>query len=254
MRESDFDEFAGMLDAVCSLLSKGAYSPNPGNTALFFRALADRSIDEVRAGFDAHVKDQKAGRFVPSPADIIGQIDAAERRDGRPGADEAWAAALLCRDEAETVVWTNEMSEAWQIAKTVAQAGDEIGARLAFREAYQRLVAEARAVKRKPVWLASIGHDVQRRDLAIATAVESGRLPASERASLPAPGAPALLDLAEREGAPEHVRKALRELSERLRARPAGQNEAELERQRTLELKAAAKEKAEQYMSQRGSP
>jgi hypothetical protein len=139
MRESDFDEFAGMLDAVCSLLSKGAYSPNPGNTALFFRALADRSIDEVRAGFDAHVKDQKAGRFVPSPADIIGQIDAAERRDGRPGADEAWAAALLCRDEAETVVWTNEMSEAWQIAKTVAQA-ESLSAQAGLQQATMPLL------------------------------------------------------------------------------------------------------------------
>ena len=69
--------------------------------------------------------------------------------DGRPGADEAWAIALEALDEACSVVWCGEIQQAFAIARPVLVAGDKIGARMAFRNAYDRLVRDAR-VQRKP--------------------------------------------------------------------------------------------------------
>src|SRR4051812_28762863 len=73
MREADFDEFSAMLEDVVGLYPKGAVTG--GQKAMFFRALAAHPIAEVRAGFDAHVKDPQRGRFVPLPADILAQIE-----------------------------------------------------------------------------------------------------------------------------------------------------------------------------------
>lgn len=188
MREADFDQFGSLLDAVCSLLSRGNYVPSATNTALWFRALQSHPIEAVRAAFDAHVKDPQRGRFVPTPADVIAQLDGLAADDSRPGAEEAWAIVQAGADEGATLVWTDEMGQAWGIAKPVLDGGDEVGARMAFREAYNRLVAEARKASRPAAWRATLGHDQQRREAAIRDAVLAGRLVADEVLHLlPAP-------------------------------------------------------------------
>lgn len=177
MRETDYREFSLMLDSVCSLLSKGAYAPNGTNTALWFRSLAAHDLAAVRAGFDAHVRDPQRGRFVPNPADILAQIVGDLDDDGRPGPEEAWALAQKAADEAATVVWTPEIAQAWGIARSVQNLGDDVGARMAFKEAYVRIVSEARS-KREPLrWEASLGHDAAQRDEALQRAQSAGLLP-----------------------------------------------------------------------------
>lgn len=188
MRREDTAEFQGILDTVCSLLSRGTYVPSTANTTLWFRALADHPIDAVRAAFDAHVKDPQRGRFVPTPADVIAQLEGMAAADGRPGAEEAWAIVQAGADEAATLVWTAEIAEAWGIAKAVLDGGDEVGARMAFREAYNRLVAEARKAGRPVAWAVTLGHDQRRREVAVREAVLAGRLAADEvQHLLPAP-------------------------------------------------------------------
>lgn len=212
MREPEFDDFCELMDAVCSLLSRGAYKPSAANSALWFRALQAHPLDVVRSAFDAHVKDPQRGRFVPTPADIIAQIEGLAENDGRPGAEEAWAMSIAARDEAETLVWTQEMATAWGIAKPVMDAGDEVGARMAFKEAYARLVDEARRQRMPAFWSVSQGFDAERRAPAISAAVAAGRLPESELLGLPAPrDAVPLLEVATSH-APEHIRQRLREL------------------------------------------
>jgi hypothetical protein len=179
MVEADFTEFRELLDAVCSLLSRGAYVPNATNTALFFRALQEHPIGAVRAAFEAHVKDPQRGRFVPTPADLIAQLQGTAENDGRPGADEAWAGALGAADEDATIVWTDEMAQAWFAAKPVFELGDKVGARMAFRDAYERIVAEARKARQPVRWQTSLGHDKRQRAAAIREAVDMGRLPSS---------------------------------------------------------------------------
>lgn len=103
-------------------------------------------------------------------------LERVEEEDGRPGSDEAWAIALASLDEAETVVWTDEMAQAFEIARPVLEARDKVGARVAFRDAYERLVRDARGAGITSRWIVSLGHDELRRAAALQGAVTAGRL------------------------------------------------------------------------------
>lgn len=243
MRDTDLSEFSQMLDAVCGMLSRGSYTPSPKNTAMWFRSLAAYDITAVRGGFDGHVKDPQRGRFVPVPADIIAQIDGLAAEDGRPGCEEAWATSVRAADESSTVVWTEEMARAWAIAQPVHSGGDEVGARMAFKETYTRLVDESRRDRRKPAWQASLGFDASLRDAAIDLAARAGRLPAPERLAIAAP-IESLEALAGAATAPPAIRERLLKLREALVASQSGPTAAEIDRQRTDELKATAAERA----------
>ena len=217
MRETDFDQFTAMLDAVLGMYPR----PAPVTTAqraMFFRAVSGYSLAEVQAGFDGHVKDPTRGRFVPLPADVLAQIEAAHaHHDTRPGPEEAWAIAVRAADEAATVVWTTEAAEAWAVAKPVLDLGDEVGARMAFREAYARLTEQARRTRQPASWFASLGHDPARRIAEVDKAVEQGRLTRADYPQLPAPNsAIPLLEMAGRADAPPGARALLQLIRDRL--------------------------------------
>lgn len=259
MREADFDEFGALLDAVCGLLSRGSYVPNATNTALWFRAMEAYDLATVRAALDAHVRDPQRGRFVPTPADVIAQIEGFAEHDGRPGVEEAWALALRARDEAETVVWTREMAEAWSVAKPVLQLGDEVGARMAFREAYGRLVDEARRQRVPASWSASLGHDPALRVERLRAAVDAGRLPQAELLALDATRADVLaLGYEPASGSASdaeiRARAALRALGERLKAKQDEPSRDALARASTEEAKDRTAEQVAQYAAERGIP
>jgi hypothetical protein len=193
MQQDDLQPFTQMLDSVCSLLSRGAYQPNPTNTALFFRALARHSLAEVRAAFDAHIAHEVRGKFVPVPADLLFQIAERAADDGRLGAEEAWALCVLANDEQQSVVWTEEISRAYGTALPLLRAGDDVGARMAFKEKYMRLVDAARAGRFPANWTVSEGRDPELRLKAIAEGVALQRLASGDYPALPAPRAAALL-------------------------------------------------------------
>jgi len=104
-------------------------------------------------------------------ADILGRLD-----DGRPGAEEAWG--MVPRDEAVTVVWTEEARIAWGAAQPMIAEGDHVAARMAFLETYRAAVAQARAARTPPRWSVSLGHDVAGREGPLVEAVERKRLAA----------------------------------------------------------------------------
>jgi hypothetical protein len=215
MRDNELGAFSALLDGVWAL--KGQSLPSAAK-AMWFRALAPYPLEAVRSALDAHLGDADRGRFLPMPADVLAQLSGF---DGRPGAEEAWATAVRAQDEADTVVWTTECAEAFGIARPVLEAGDEVGARMAFREAYERLVEEARRARRPAAWSASLGDDVRRRDSAIGDAIKRGLLPRSELPSLPAPRGPvALLELPPGDAAREEAIQALLKLREWLTAAP----------------------------------
>lgn len=101
--------------------------------------------------------------------DVISRVD-----DGRPGADEAWA--MLPFDEATTVVWTDEMVQAWAVAAPLIESGDKIAGRMAFKEAYTKAVSAARDERRPAKWSASLGHDPRGRESALQDAATKGRI------------------------------------------------------------------------------
>lgn len=212
MVEADLPAFTALLDDVWGL--KGQ-TLNAGAKSVWFRALQAFRLADVRAALGAHIRDPKRGQFLPMPADVIAQLQSFRDDDGRPGAEEAWAIAIRGTDEGETIVWTAETAEAMGVCRPILDGGDEVGARMAFKEAYARLVDEARRAGRAPDWSPSFGHDPERRARALTTAVQRGLLDAARYPMLSAPRAPvALLEHAGGHGIPEHAQRALLALRE----------------------------------------
>jgi len=130
-------------------------------------------------------------------SDIIVRI-----ADGRPDAEEAWN--MLPRDETDSIVWTEEMAQAWGLAAPLLEAGDAAAARKVFDENYAKAVQQAR-IRREPVrWMPSLGSDVKGREAVVLDAVRKGRLTADQASALLPPGE--LLALAAND-APARVRK-----------------------------------------------
>lgn len=249
MKKSDFEGFASVLAGCLGMWSK---VPSPDVSVIWFRALEGYDLVAVTAAFSAHVRDPESGKFEPKPAHIVAQIERAMKNDGRPGAEEAWATAFASQPEEETVVWTEETSRAWSDAgKPLVVAGDKVGARMAFKEAYIRLVEEARAARVPVQWLVSEGFDLERKRVAISRAVEAGLIPANHLQQLPPHNTPLLLgrDGADPVGISPARREKLRELRELMsRPRDPGPSQADIERERLQALKQEQQAKVEQYM------
>lgn len=106
-------------------------------------------------------------------AEVLARLD-----DGRPDADEAWS--MMPADEHDSVVWTDEMAQAWGIAQAFADAGNVAAAQAAFRKAYDKLVLEARIRREAPRWTPSLGLDVTGRERALREAVRMERATAAQ--------------------------------------------------------------------------
>lgn len=248
MRNKDYNEFCELLDGTYDLIGSGSNKVISGSAkSLFFSAMSKYSLETVRAALSAHCLDKVRGRYTPKPADLIEQIEASALNDGRPGAEEAWAIALTSRDEADTVVWTAECAEAFALCQPVLSMGDEVGARMAFKEAYNRIVTQARAEHRPATWLVSEGWDSVKRVAVVKKAITAGLLPAPQVAGLlagpagdPTPDENARAQLA-------NIRKLLADAEA---ARKAA-HEAEIEAQRLEdeEFKLRTNAQVEQYLS-----
>jgi hypothetical protein len=144
--------------------------PTPGVLTVYWANLESYPLDAVLRAISKHVA---ASEFAPTPAAILKHLP--KESDGRPEVDEAWAIALRSRDERDTVVWTDEIAEAWSVAQSVID-GDEIGARMAFKAAYLRITEQSRGVNRPVQWVVSQGFDAARREAVVTQAVREGRL------------------------------------------------------------------------------
>jgi hypothetical protein len=246
MRPHDLSPFSELLDAMWGL--KGAPAPTAVQKAMFFRALAAHPLEEVRAGLDAHLRDPKRGQFLPMPADVIAQINGIVADDGRPGAEEAWAQAFRATDEAATVVWSSEMAEAFGIVRPLALAGDEVAARMAFKEAYARLVSVAREHRVPASWTVTLGLDNERRNAALLPHVQTGRIDGALLLQA-ARGLDEVLALppTEKTQANRDARDRARAVLMRIRAeeaeRKARPSAQQIDRERTNALKADAASK-----------
>jgi hypothetical protein len=128
-------------------------------------------LEVVATALSKHVD---VSEFAPTPAAVLRHMP--KRRDERPDADEAWAIAVRAADERETVVWTKEIAEAWTAAQPVFDIGDDVGARMAFKAAYVRLIEQACATGHPLQWVISQGFDAERRREVVNNAVRDGRL------------------------------------------------------------------------------
>lgn len=115
-----------------------------------------------------------------------GIVDRVYAIEGIPGPDEAWA--LASRGEGETIVITEQIAEAMQSARPLLNDGDSTAARMSFREAYKRILGDARSKGIKPKWFVSLGQDSLGRTQAIAEAVRAGKVGIDHALSLLSPG------------------------------------------------------------------
>lgn len=159
---------SAVLEAIAVTAELCGRTFSPAAAAVFAADLDGYPEPAVLAALSRCRKEVKG---VLSLQDVISRLD-----DGRPSADEAWA--LLPFDEETTVVWTEEMCQAWGVALPLVNEGDRVAARMAFKDSYQRSVSEARDQRKPAKWSASIGHDKQARDAVLLSAVQKGRLPA----------------------------------------------------------------------------
>lgn len=178
MNKQDADDFKLMLESTMSIYSAEC---NVNVLRIWWAALANNEFLIVKEAFSRHIQDSKNGRFAPKPADIIGIIETLSQ-DQRLGADEAWA--LYPHNEQSSAVITNEMAEAMNVAQPLINEGDKIAARMAFKEAYARIVARNKSAGINPQWFASLGHDQQGREVALKQAVSLGRITSNHAENL----------------------------------------------------------------------
>lgn len=178
MKTSDIDKLTTLLAEWGDIHAREI---TPSLVQAYANKLQDLTIEQIAAAGKAHDSHPDRGRFFPKPADLRSYVI---EEDGFPTADEAWA--ICPSDESQSVVWCDEIVQAWGIAEPIMS--DRVAARMAFKGAYERLVAQARAEGRRPVWTASLGHDKHSRRDVIEAAARAGRLTHEHAAKLlPAP-------------------------------------------------------------------
>lgn len=181
MRIEDKPAFTQLIAATMAVYEK---QMTTSVVDIFFSALSPYDFAVVREALNRHIQDPEVGRFAPKPADLIRQIVSAKSSDGRPGRDEAWAIAQNAQDESKTVIVTEEILAALDVARPLLEMRDKVAARLAFVEAYDRLLAEKRAAAQPMEWIVSYGTDKHQRVAAIEKAVIRGQLEAPRAANL----------------------------------------------------------------------
>jgi hypothetical protein len=245
MNLTDNKPFSDLLLGVFDVYNR--QPPMAATQMLWFRMLERFDLAAITAAFGQYVSTEP--KFPPTPAQILALLGQGAG-DNRPGADEAWAMALTARDEAATVVWTAETAQAFAACRPVLDLGDEVGARMAFRQTYDRLVAASRARGVAPRWVASLGWDMQQREATLTCAAAAGLLPAPQVAALLPPPMPEdeFPDVDARQ-AIDRIRKLLANA-----VSPADKQRraAEAERVRLEGLKADTAEKVRAYQESQG--
>lgn len=77
--------------------------------------------------------------------------------------DVAWSKALESEDERLTIIWTDEASESYGIAKPALDAKDKFTAGRAFKDHYAKLIDKAKLEQRMPKYWTSLGDDAEHR-------------------------------------------------------------------------------------------
>lgn len=180
MKQNEKRAFADLLAGLLDIYGR---SVTQASARLWWAAFEKHSLDDVGAAFSRYTQDTEQGRYPPTPAAVLGCLPAAPGA-ARLSADEAWGLCLQSFDESDTAI-TNEAIDAGRAAALpVYEAGDKIGARMAFKGAYERAMSGGRSV----AWRLSVGWDREKREHAAERALSAGWLThEAVRDYLPAP-------------------------------------------------------------------
>lgn len=137
---------------------------------MWWEALRGFPDGAVRAAAAQHLK---TSHFKPQLADIVKAC--AAQMDGQwIGADEAWA--LMPKSEQDSAMLTDEIAQAMAAASPLLAGGDKLAARMAFKDAYNRLVEKAKIEGRSPRFFPSFGADALGRVTMLGNAVQKGQI------------------------------------------------------------------------------
>lgn len=195
------DDHVALLEALAVTAELTGTQLSEGAARVMADDLSHYPVSQVLGAFSRCRRELK-GRL--TVAAIVERLD-----DGRPGPEEAWA--MIPQGEAESVVWTTEMAQAFGVANPLLQLNDPVAARMAFKETYLAAVTLARSERQPVHWTVSLGHDATMRAAAVEEAVRKGRI-TSEHATRLLPNRQdsnvfAIED--KRTPMPEHVRQQL---------------------------------------------
>lgn len=170
MLEQDKKQFAQVVRST--MLVCGGSAPESDVLRIWWATFEQFDLADISMAFSQYAQ---RGEYAPKPADILKILDRI-KPDGRPTADEAWA--MIPRDEMTSAVMTQEMADAWGVARPLLDEGDQVAARMAFKDVYNRNVEESKRNGLPPKWFASLGHDPDGREDALTDAVLRKRITA----------------------------------------------------------------------------
>ena len=168
MNKNEFGRFCEAWASAQELGVNGKLFSKAAMTALF-EDLECYPLEDINQALICH---RRQNKYAPSVNDII-EILSPKATTTHIGSEEAWTIAVNAFDENNTVVITQEMFDAKVAAQPVWDLGDEIGARMAFKEVYNRKLMTAGPVK----WFVSAGIDKTQTAHVVKEAIAMGRLP-----------------------------------------------------------------------------
>jgi hypothetical protein len=180
MNSNDFNKFSELWSDTHEIMAGGKVFSSR-NMTMIFEDFEDYSFDVISKALKLH---RKQNKFAPTSADII-EIISNYSKSKHIGAEEAWSIALQSFDERLPIVLTKEILSAKAAVQGIYDSGDSIGARMAFKEAYNRILLTANEVK----WFVTQGDDKSLTESCVKQAIAMGRLPigTEERYRLEAP-------------------------------------------------------------------
>lgn len=163
-------------DELTILAETFAESLSVQRQEIYCAGLTDISRDKLRVAFRRAHRELKYFPKLAELRELAGVLPVAFS-DGRPGPEEAWARMPKAgRMEEDSVVWCEEERAAYGACRSLLLNGDQIGARMAFKERYERELAEARCQGTPARWSISLGCDMAHRLSTLAAAVQGKQM------------------------------------------------------------------------------
>jgi hypothetical protein len=172
--ESDFADW--LVNEITVLGEAFGEGLTAERQAIYGEALADIDTDRLRTAFR---RARYELRWFPKIAELreLARAPLSGADDRRPGPEEAWARMPKGeRMEDDSIVWCEEERVAYAACRSLLLEGDLIGARMAFKERYERELAASRSQETPVRWSVSAGYDVDSRLVTLASAVEEKRI------------------------------------------------------------------------------
>ncbi|QAU34034.1 hypothetical protein [Janthinobacterium sp. 17J80-10] len=157
-----------MMEAISATAELCGHPLSPAASALLANDLAALDRKAVLAALARCRAELPRGLNI---GEVLTRVE-----DGRPAAEDAWR--MLPLSEAESVVWTKEMAQAWGKVSSRLLNTERETAHAIFVQCYTQAVLMARCTQEKITWTPSLGTDPVHREQVLLDALQKERLTA----------------------------------------------------------------------------